>query len=145
MKTIQRVLGCIALFIAFIAAPVARSGEIHEAALAGDLLKVWSLLKDHPRLVESVTADDRSTPLHEAVRGGRIEVVRALIASKADVNAKTARGLTPLKWAKGHGKTEIASFLEESGGLLLEPAPKPRSWTFILPDPQRVPSWRLFA
>ena len=52
------------------------------------------------------------TALHIAVIRQHIEVVRLLIASGVDVNAKDSKGWTPLHWARS---VEIARLLVESG------------------------------
>lgn len=136
MKIIQQTSLLLTLIYVSGVATLARASEIHQAAREGDVLKVFSLLKENPGLVDDVTTDDHSTPLHEAVRGGSVEVVRALIIAKANVNAKTTYGLTPLKLAKGYVRTEIASILEANGGLLLEPPPQPPAPTPIVPEAQ---------
>lgn len=135
----------LALFWASGGSTLLRASEIHQAAREGDLSKVLLLLRGNPDLVHDLTADDRSTPLHEAVRGGHIEIVRAIIAAKSEVNAKTSYGYSPLKMAKIYRRTEIASLLEANGGQMLEPPPKPRTWvvpTTQLPQRASMPRYR---
>jgi hypothetical protein len=48
---------------------IARSGEIHDAAEAGDVAKVKALLAGNPNLVNAKD-DHGDTPLHWAVRFG---------------------------------------------------------------------------
>ncbi len=63
-------------------------------------------------------AKDEITPLHEAARGGNVDVVELLIARGAEINAKNKAGSTPLHWAiligKAH-KKEIADVLLNAG------------------------------
>ena len=99
-------------------------GEIQEAALAGDMVKVVELVRANPKLVFSkgqatsinkvmtdvndlrvFLEDDRKnldewksascTPLFFAVLGGHKEVAGFLLANRADVNAKGNLGSSP--------------------------------------------------
>jgi ankyrin repeat protein len=66
----------------------AQGNRICDAAGKGDLATVESLLKGNPKLV--LSKDDKSdTPLHLAASHGYRDVVALLLASKADVNART--------------------------------------------------------
>ena len=56
-------------------------------------------------------------PIHEAVRGGSLDVVKYLLSMGADFSSKTSNGGTPLYWAKkylpeGH---VIISYLHQLG------------------------------
>lgn len=55
------------------------------------------------------------TPLMHAAEGNRIDVVRALVKSGADVNAISHRNETPLSLAAGAGSAEVVRFLIEHG------------------------------
>jgi ankyrin repeat protein len=69
--------------------------EVLAAALDGDLAKVKALIKHHPDLV--LTEDGHgATPLHYAVWSGNKEVVEFLLVNKAEVDARTHYGDTPL-------------------------------------------------
>jgi ankyrin repeat protein len=94
-------------------------GEIHDAAKNGDLSKVEALLKDDSELVFTRDRLGR-TPLHWAAQEGHKDVVRVLLASKANVNAKVNQsertilvenGLTPLHLAVMAGKKDVAELL----------------------------------
>lgn len=61
--------------------------EIHDGAQEGDVQAVGVLLDRKPQLVNARN-DFGDTPLHVAVKGGRIEVVRLLLQKGADVNAR---------------------------------------------------------
>ena len=56
------------------------------------------------------------TPLHLAAVNGNRDVAELLLASKADVNAKTNRGLTPLGLALDKDHQEVAELLRRHGG-----------------------------
>jgi ankyrin repeat protein len=68
---------------------------LRRAISRGDLAKVQSMIKDNPGLVSNKDFLGR-TPLYDAVRVGRKEVVELLLANHADINARDDRGLTPL-------------------------------------------------
>ncbi len=52
-----------------------------------------------------------NTPLHIAVQNGNAEIVKILLASDCDVNARNADGLTPLDLATMANNTEIVALL----------------------------------
>lgn len=91
--------------------------QIDDAAQAGDLEKVKMLLKDDPDLVFSKKAPDPDrnygawTPLHYAAANGQIDVVKLLLANKADINARTDWGETPFLLTAEKGHTELAELL----------------------------------
>ncbi len=72
-----------------------RAGEIHDAAAAGDLNKVRSLLEADPALLESKD-DNGDTPLHKACAATQAAVAKFLIDKGANVNAGNKIGATPL-------------------------------------------------
>ena len=85
-------------------------GDIHNAAKAGDLVKVKALLKDHPDLVFNKDNDGRS-PLHWAANSGHKDVVELLLTNKAEVNAKDNNGGTPLLYATAGARWNVAQLL----------------------------------
>jgi ankyrin repeat protein len=85
-------------------------GEIHEAAKAGDLETVKTMLKSNSDLVFS-ESDYGSTPLHLAAAYGKKDVALLLLASRAEVNAKDRRGRTPLHRAAEKGCKELLELL----------------------------------
>lgn len=135
-------LSIFALVLAF--ALLANASEIHEAVRRGDSAKVAALLRDNPKLVNDTTDDDQSTPLHEAARRGDMDVAQVLFTAKANLNAKTTSGLTPLKLARGYGRTKLAAFLEANGAELLEPPPQPEPVIVFSPvaQPAALPFYR---
>jgi hypothetical protein len=86
-------------------------GPIHDAARAGDLAKVQSLVKEDPKLVSSVDAQYGQTPLHIAAFNDHKDVAEFLLANKADVNAKSKNGSTPLHLAAARGNKDIVELL----------------------------------
>lgn len=57
-----------------------------------------------------------STPLHQAVAAGRLEVVQVLVGRGARLDMRdTTYDATPLGWAEYLGQTAIAEFLREKG------------------------------
>ncbi len=93
---------------------LAIGGEIHGAAVADNLDKVKSLLKDNPELVSSKDGDGE-TPLHWAAANGHNDVVNFLLSNKADVNAKDNSGDTPLHEVAGKGYKDTAELLLANG------------------------------
>lgn len=81
-------------------------GEIHDAAKAGDLAKVRSLLARDPTLVSSKD-DSGFTPLHTAVFAAHAEVAEFLLSKGADVNAREKNGATPLIIGAMGGRVEV--------------------------------------
>src|SRR6266478_249224 len=87
-----------------------RSDEIYYAAANGDLDKVKALLKDNPDLVSSKDKDGY-TPLHLAAVEGHTDVVKYLLAGKADVNALDKDDETPLHLAAFKGHKDVVELL----------------------------------
>uniref|UniRef100_A0A7S0ZVA1 Uncharacterized protein n=1 Tax=Noctiluca scintillans TaxID=2966 RepID=A0A7S0ZVA1_NOCSC len=87
------------------------------AAGEGASEQVQELL-DAGHSVSERTADGEST-LHVAAIQGDIATVRALLAARADVNARTNKGkmlsMTPLHWAIYHGHKQMVLLLLQSG------------------------------
>ena len=57
----------------------------------------------------------RVSPLHSAIAGGNIEIVRDLLARGADVQGGQEGGFTPLHSAAGEGSEEMVRLLLEHG------------------------------
>jgi len=53
--------------------------------------------------------------LVEAVKKGRVEIVRAFLEKGASANARDGRGGTALHWATGGGKADIVAALLKAG------------------------------
>jgi uncharacterized protein len=63
----------------------------------------------------SLHAAQNSTPLIDAIRGGNVEQVRALLEQHVDVNAALADGTTALHWAAHANQEEAARLLLAAG------------------------------
>lgn len=86
---------------------------LHQAAAAGDLARVQSLLDQGADVSQK---DNRGwTPLHHAVRSGRKEVVQGLLGKGASAEAADFYGRNPLHLASGSGKETIATLLLAKG------------------------------
>jgi hypothetical protein len=96
---------------ALVAGTPAFCGPILDAARAGDLAKVQSLVKAHPDLVSSKDDQYGQTPLHVAAFNDHKDVAEFLLANKADVNAKAKNGSTPLHLAAAKGNKDIVELL----------------------------------
>ncbi|MCP4706275.1 MAG: PDZ domain-containing protein [candidate division Zixibacteria bacterium] len=94
------------------------AGEIHEAAKAGDLEKIKSILEaDQSRL----SAQDKIgyTALHWAAMRAKWDAVRYLVdSSGADVNAYGVDGCSPLHSAANHGNVAIIGLLIKKGSVV---------------------------
>jgi len=86
-------------------------GPIHDAARAGDLDKVKSMVQEQPDLVSSKDEKFGQTALHVAAFNDKKDVAEFLLANKADVNARSKNGLTPLHLAAGKGNKDIVELL----------------------------------
>jgi ankyrin repeat protein len=105
-----------ALSILISAPEMVQSAELHDAARAGDLVKVRQLLEQGVNI--NIRGNHQYTPLHEAAESGHSEVVKLLLEKGADVNAKTEYRQTPLHRAAGWGRTEVADLLIQRGADL---------------------------
>ena len=92
----------------------ARCDEIHEAARAGDVAKVKTLLTANPGLANAKDSQGLR-PLFWAAQSGQTAVAELLLANKAEVNAKTDQGLTPLHAAAVFGKKAVVEILLARG------------------------------
>ena len=88
----------------------AQGNKICDAAGKGNLGAVQSLVKENPKLVFSRDVKS-NTPLHLAASHGYPEVVKFLLASNADVNARTKNGNAPIEWAAYNGHADVIALL----------------------------------
>jgi hypothetical protein len=84
--------------------------SLADAAEFGLLDRVKLLLEAHPEQIND--ADDGRLPLHQAVTGGYIDIVRLLLQHGADRSLADKRGTTALELARQHNHGEIVSLLE---------------------------------
>ncbi|MGB9233830.1 MAG: ankyrin repeat domain-containing protein [Terriglobales bacterium] len=89
---------------------------LSQAASDGDLEKVKAVLKDNPGLVFSRQPNTGWTPLHGAADNCHKDVAELLLASGADVNARTTGGETPLHLAAFKGCKDVAELLRQHDG-----------------------------
>ena len=93
---------------------------IHLACQLGDLSMAKELLDQDPSLANFVPQYPHLlagyAPLHIAVWGSHVDIIRLLIERGADLKARSALlDLTALGWAKRNGKEEAIRVLEELG------------------------------
>ena len=60
----------------------------------------------------------QNTPLHNASEFGRLSIVKLLVNSGVDINAKNSDGLCPLHYACKQGHLDIAKYLYENGAYI---------------------------
>lgn len=96
----------------------------HTAASSGDMDAIIAIANTDPQLIK-VRDVNGWTPLHEAARGGHLEIVKFLISSGLDKDARTHDGVggSPLWWAKKAHGTEhpVIYYLESIGALDIPP------------------------
>jgi prolyl 4-hydroxylase len=95
------------------------STSAHVAAQKGDLEGLTSAVGKKKDVVNEKD-ENGWTPLHEGARGGHLEIVKYLVASGADANARTSStGGTALWWAKKEfgAHHPVVQFLEGLGAL----------------------------
>lgn len=113
MKTMK-----IALFaMLFLLAAWAWCAEIHDAALAGDLAKVKSILNQDPAQLNAKGRNDKA-PIHWAAQGGHLAVVKYLLAKGAPVNALNVQKENALVYAAEQGHLKLAAFLIANGAAV---------------------------
>ena len=71
--------------------------KLHEAAKTDNIDKVRKLLNEG-YLVNALDSRFGLTPLHFAVRNGRMEIAQLLIENGACLTQPSAQGITPLDW-----------------------------------------------
>lgn len=89
---------------------ILRRDNIQVAAIKGDADRVASLLRRNPSLASDLTYKG-FTPLHWASLNGHANVVKLLLASGAQADARSRQGDTPLQLAARKGHTEVAEML----------------------------------
>jgi hypothetical protein len=93
---------------------MSEASAIQQAIEAKDLSKLRSLLEAAPGLVRAAEQHG-GTPLHLAVEAGEATLVEAVLAFKAEIDAKDEKGWTPLHWAAAGGRAGMARLLLAHG------------------------------
>lgn len=88
--------------------------KLYRAAGTGTLGEIKKLLAAGANPNAPSFRGDGYTPLIEAAFRGRVDVVRLLIARKADVNARSRAGWTALMSAAWEGHTQVVKLLLEN-------------------------------
>jgi len=86
-------------------------GEFFNAIVENDLKKIQSMAVENPNILNTLDAESGVYPLQYAVLRENYEIVRYMVASKADVNVKGKSGRTPLHLASYVGNEQIAKLL----------------------------------
>jgi uncharacterized protein len=114
----------------FTASPSAQADAIHDAARAGDLVKIQKLV------VQGADVNAKSirneTPLILAAIAGQGDIVNYLLQRGADINARNSSGLTALHAAAYAGNVEIVSLLIAKGAAVNDAANRFESTPLIL-------------
>lgn len=97
-------------------------GILHQVAQIGDLQTLMKLLKDKSTSDLEMLVNSKDSngwqPIHEAVRGGHLQVVKYLVeVCGADISATTEKGGTALWWARQTLNSEhpVIAFLTSIG------------------------------
>jgi len=91
--------------------------EIFDAVVQGEIDKVESLLAQNPELVNFKDSSWKWTPLFWAAVTGHKNIAEFLIDKGADINAKNARGDTPLDIAIKNDHKELTDLLRRHGAV----------------------------
>lgn len=88
---------------------------LHGAARRGDLARVKALVADGADVNQVLDQADLRTPLMEAARFKRADVVVFLLENGADVNLRSEQGYTALHWAILQGNRAVVKLLVDKG------------------------------
>lgn len=91
---------------------------LHDAAATGDLKAIQALLHDIKDTDIIHSRDENGwQAIHEAARGGYVDIVKYLIDMGADMGAQTETGGTPLFWARDYldAEHELIEYLVSIG------------------------------
>jgi len=95
---------------------------IQFVAREGDPGLAWALLSAGARINDD--ASTGQTPLHYAVQGDRLEMIRFLLDKGADVNARDNEGASPLDDAVWRKSLDAVAILVARGAKINEPDPQ---------------------
>ena len=88
---------------------------LHTAAIHGHLESVCTLLRSGGKASMTMVADQRGTPLHQAVGKGYNDIVKLLLDEGCPVNVTTNDGLTALHAAANYGRMDVVDMLIKRG------------------------------
>lgn len=114
MRTLYSALLCLFVSLPAIGQSTSFDKPIHDAARTGSGADVTRLLKADPKQ-RDVRTELGSTPLHLAAMNPDTSAMKALIAAKADPNARDNDGATPLHMAAYGSRSENTRLLLEAG------------------------------
>jgi Tol biopolymer transport system component len=115
MRIIQT--GFLALSMLLGQATPALSQGIFQAVMRGDFDSTVALIEARPELIEATSWGDW-TPLHRAAQFGHSRILEFLISRGADLESRTALGMTPLFVAVSQEQEEMVHLLLERGADL---------------------------
>lgn len=95
--------------------PSEKTEILHHFIVDGKLAYVENLLHRHPELVNNKLPVCQLSPLHSAVLHNHKEIAQLLISKGADVNARDAKGKTPLTYALMCEFQEMVDLLRAHG------------------------------
>src|SRR5574343_1552007 len=114
MKRLLPALFAMLLSLPALAQTTSYDRPIHDAARTGNGADVSRLLKADPKQ-RDVKTELGSTPLHLAAMNPDTSAMKALIAAKADPNARDNEGATPLHMAAYGSRPKHVQMLLEAG------------------------------
>src|SRR5574343_188253 len=114
MKKLLPALLAMLLTLPAISQTTSHDRPIHDAARIGNGEAVRKLLQADPKQ-RDVKTELGSTPLHLAAMNPDTSAMKALIAAKADPNARDNEGATPLHMAAYASRPEHVRLLLEAG------------------------------
>src|SRR2546423_5823496 len=92
-------------------------GQLFDAARAGDVTRLASLLDAHPEKLHARAAPYEWSLLHTAAHGGNVAEVDLLLKRGLDANTREKGDSTyPMHWAAAAGHLDIVRRLADAGG-----------------------------
>lgn len=109
---------------------LARKGgqAVHDAALAGNLDQLRSILNEDPKQVHALSKSG-ATPLHFAASGNQVVAIKLLLERNADLEARMDRGLSPLYSAARAGAADAVTALLAAGADVMAKGMAWEAWT----------------
>lgn len=95
----------------------AQADVVHDAARAGDVARLDSLIAADPELANARDGEQH-TPLHSAAAAGQIEAVMFLLEHGADPDARNTADQSPILYAAYSNHADVAKALIDRGAPL---------------------------